>query len=286
MLLYETIIFLSYPQDEEKKPPKNYLTGNDFTIENIEKNKKSFLRQPCGLNYKKAPILIYGCSYAYGYKLKENEHIGYFLSDLAKRPVYNYGISAKGVQHALYIMQHAPKIVPDPEYIIYIFMNDQIRRMYMPCGFTNYFNFFEYKNINNNFILKKDKGLLKYLKNTFLYKSIIRETFCKGRYLKEEEKFKLFKMYLQEMNKETKNRYPNAKFILIIYDRQHDWHIVLTDKHIQEIKNMGIDVIDLSEYFGDKLLQKEYQINDDPHGHPNAKAWQMIAQKLIEIEKM
>lgn len=51
---------------------------------------------------------------------------------------------------------------------------------------------------------------------------------------------------------------------------------------INEIKQMGIDVIDLSVIFGKKLYEQDMLIKH----HPSAKAWQIITPEIIKMEKM
>ncbi|MGM9993935.1 MAG: hypothetical protein ACI37R_04310 [Candidatus Avigastranaerophilus sp.] len=55
-----------------------------------------------------------------------------------------------------------------------------------------------------------------------------------------------------------------------------------TDDMINEIKQMGIDVIDLSVIFGKKLYEQDMLIKN----HPSAKAWQIITPEIIKMEKM
>ncbi|MCR5261487.1 MAG: hypothetical protein K6C94_06575, partial [Candidatus Gastranaerophilales bacterium] len=142
-------------------PPYN-LIKEDFSVE------KAAFRQPFGLQYKKRPIVIYGCSFAYGHRLKPTESMGYVLSEKTKRPVYNYASSGTGIQHVLYFLDNTKDINNDVEYVLYLFINEHIYRMYDTCGKILCFNFMEYEQQNDKFILKKDR--LKYLKNLLSYK--------------------------------------------------------------------------------------------------------------------
>ncbi|MBQ2645288.1 hypothetical protein IJG14_06935, partial [bacterium] len=262
--------------------PDNNIKRIDFTLDKIGQKRYGFkFREPCETGYKKAPIVLYGCSYTYGDGLKENENFSYFLSKYAKRPVYNFGLSGRGMQQALYIMQNQPLIQPEPEYIFYTFLNRHIRRLYMSCVFIDVFNFFSYEYKNNQFVIKNDK--LKSIKNTMLYQSIMYHIVIP--LIKEENKYNLFITYLKEMKKVLKEKYPNAKFILILYDRKNNEYINLTNERIQEIENIGIEVIDFDEIFGDKLYQLEYQLSEMDN-HPNAKAWEMIVPEIVKREKM
>ena len=68
----------------------------------MDKYKKIF-REPVGLENKKAPILMYGCSFSYGAYLEENDRPDYILSQLTQRPVYNFLYMLK-VCYRLYIL--------------------------------------------------------------------------------------------------------------------------------------------------------------------------------------
>lgn len=70
---------------------------NSFNYE----NEKIAMRNPEGLNYKKLPIILFGCSFTYGDGLNNNQTFSYKLSHLAKRPVYNRAECGWGVQHML-----------------------------------------------------------------------------------------------------------------------------------------------------------------------------------------
>lgn len=280
VVFFDLILYISVLAQNKKYEPHNLLRYN-FTINNIQNEEILPYRTPCGLNYNKKPILIYGCSYAYGYKLKEEEHIGYLLSKLTKRPVYNFAVIAAGLQHNLYLLQNQQKIEPEPEYIIYLYIQDHIRRMYMGTNVINSYKFFEYKNKKGKF--QTEKGLVNYLKNTVIYQYIVRcFIFHK---INDDENFNLLKTYLKEMKQEINIKYPNSKFIFIIYDKKNDIALKLTKEKQKEIQDLGIKVIDLDDIFGDKLYKPEYTISETD-AHPNAKAWKLIAPQLVKIEKL
>ena len=144
---------------------EDYIERTDFSLDKIEDGEFGFsFRKPCGLEYKKQPILLYGCSFTYGDGLKDNENFSYILSKTTKRPVYNFGLSGKGMQHSLHIMQNHPKISPEPQYIIYTFLQRQIRRLYMECVFIGPFNFYSYEYKNGVFVPKESN--FNFIKNT------------------------------------------------------------------------------------------------------------------------
>ncbi|MBQ2645561.1 hypothetical protein IJG14_08340 [bacterium] len=251
----------------------------DFSMKNIDFN---ILRKPCGLQYKKSPILIYGCSFAFGNG--DTDHLGYYLSKLTKRPVYNYSIGAKGLQHSLYLLEHQKPVKPQPECIIYVYIQDQIRRMYLDAWILDYFSFYGHYLQNEKLIEKKEKfKIIKYLKNTCIYYYLKNHYFWN--HIPDKERYQLFFAYIQAMKKEIDKKYPKTKFIFIIYDIKNYNYLYLSKERVQQIKNLGIEVIILDDIFDNKLYTKEYQRSEtDPH--PNTKAWQMIAPEIVKLEKL
>ena len=54
-------------------------------------------RKPDNENFKNPPILLFGCSFAYGEYLAQNQTFSYKLSKLLNSPVYNRAIPGFGV---------------------------------------------------------------------------------------------------------------------------------------------------------------------------------------------
>jgi len=279
LILFELFAYVKNSVHTGESAPYN-LFRKDFSIENIENNKETHFRKPAGLQYSKPPVVIYGCSYAYGYHLKENQNIGILLSDLSKRPVYNYSFPSTGLQHALYLIKYTKPVQPAPDYIFYFYIQDQIRRLYVTASELSPYYYFDYKYQNGE--MTKNNGVFNLLKNLMLYYYIF-DKFIFHK-LNQEDNFNKLKLYLSAMKNELTAKYPEAKFVFVIYDKKFDLAIKFTDEKIQEIKNMGIDVIDLDKIFGDKLYDKEYRLDD--YVHPNEKAWELIAPELVKIENM
>ena len=234
-------------------------------------------RKPVGLEYTdKKPIMIYGCSFAYGYNIKNNRHPGIILSELTKRPVYNWGISGKGLQEALFIIRNQKQITPPPEFVIYIYSSDQFRRLFVVNHILSGEIFLKYKNENNKIIFENNKT--DFITNTYLYR-VLRNKYILLYFLKQKKTLKILKLFIKEIDKEIHEKYPDSKFLFIVYD-----FIQLDKEELKSMENSKFEVIYLSDLFGDLLEKPEYKIpNDD---HPNEKAWNLIWPKLIEMEKM
>lgn len=281
ILTFLILEFVCYSQEVVRV----YKAVNDFISYPLKKtnfdinNFKDIFRKPCGLQYKKAPILIYGSSYTYGYNLKEDEHPGYIMAKLAKRPVYNYALERIGFQHMLNIMQNQEPVLQAPEYVFVFYGHDLVRRMFVVASKIDDENFLNYVEKNGRMVLKKDK--FPYLKNNILYRTVMQELYFPN--LTQEQKFYKLLLFLKEMKIEMQKKYPSAKFIFVIYDRNHTEHLYITDDMIERIKKCGIEVISLDDIFGDELYGGENR-QKEIYNHPSAAAWKKIVPALIKIK--
>ena len=89
-----------------------------FDIDHFPTPENGYGVSPEGLNYKKKPIILFGCSYAYGYQLEREQTLTYKLAQNAKIPVYNRAFTGWGIQHMLYQskIEKLYEILPEPEY--------------------------------------------------------------------------------------------------------------------------------------------------------------------------
>lgn len=273
LIAMEAICYFKDTSGFKYRPAYIFRTTN-YSIESLKMN----MRHPQGLVYAKPPILIYGCSYAYGFALDEKESFGYKLSELTKRPVYNFAVSSKGLQDALFLLRNDEKVTPEPEYIFYVFINDHVRRMFVNCNKIDNVKYLTYKNVNNNLVqntdLISDKSyLLRNLENQSYY--LLKNVFKK-------QIFELVKLYFVSINNEIKKKYPNAKFVVIDYENGHENYLSLPK--IKELEKEGIEVISLSQVFNDKLKMNKYKNPKeiDPFRHPNGQAWNLITEYFAE----
>ncbi len=240
-------------------------------------------RAPEGLKYKKKPITIFGCSYAYGYKLNNEETFSYKLAHSAKRPVYNQSFTGWGIQHMLYQskLEGLYSKVPEPEYVIYVYINDHIRRLYL-ISFSSWnilaeqFNL-RYKSKNNqlveirnqNPVLNQIKRLyfVNKLQNTIVNKQIART--------KNPEKHYDFAVeHFVSAKNEMQKHWKNSKFVVLFYDS------VESDKYLRDKLEKNNFIIVVAEKLISEDLTKEEFITEDKC-HPNEKAWDLITPALI-----
>ena len=231
-------------------------------------------RKPEGLNYTKRPILLFGCSFAYGQGLEDKDTFGYKLSQFAKRPVYNYSMFGKGFQHALYVLRHnyIDKSVKNPEYAIYVFIEDQIRRIYSNVCMGDFVGQPSYA-LDGALNLYETKDYYPIYRQfyTFYYvNNLIYEKFLKHDYRRHN---RYVNAYLNQIYRELKRRYPDIKFVVLLYGGKD---------------NFGLDFYGLNEQIillnTDELVEKnlydpEYQISST-NTHPNGLAWDLVVPKL------
>lgn len=245
-------------------------------------NKMSIFRKPMGLNYNKRPVILFGCSYTYGTNLKENQTFSYKLSHQSHRPVFNRGIGGWGVQHMLYQLQNDNELdkISDPEIIVFTFFYDHIYRLYT-------YSFLPY---DSSLYLKYEQkhGKLQKVnpKYMFLYKSYFIR--CLDRTIsnlrvhnnfvnKNAEILTFTKLLFEETYKEIKNKYPDTKFVLLLYAESDNWFI--EKEQWADLESRDFIVVNTNDLTGKKLSDEQYKLFD---GHPNEKAWDIIVPAFIK----
>lgn len=240
---------------------------------------RKYLRKPVGLEYKdKKPVVLYGCSYSYGYLLDDNENFGAKLSEKTKRPVYNYSVSARGIQNMLYFLEKEEHYddFEEPEYVIYTFIDDHVRRLYTPCNSNDNIEFIEYT-LKNDKLVRKETPF-KYLHSLYIYNRF--QNFCYNKFVKNKKKTEeiLIKYFEQSRDLFVKH-YPNTKFVILLYPDVKDSY---TYSPVWErLKNEGFIILNANEVAQVDLTKEEYKLDDKVH--PNAQAWEKITDKLVNI---
>ena len=109
------------------------------------------------------PILIFGCSYAYGHVFDNTETISYVMSKYSNRPIINRAQSGWGIQHMLYQLKEDKDFVSSikspPRYIFYVLMDHggHFHRLYHTSypNITDRRYYFTYKYKNGKYIENK-----------------------------------------------------------------------------------------------------------------------------------
>lgn len=277
---------------EKKTNPEKTLLDKKSCIQKYFSLIKSFnsvykqikrenkFRKQVNVESNKKPIIIFGCSFAYGENLKENQTFSYKIAMKTKRPVYNRAMSSWSVQHMLFQLQNEIifKNNEKPEFIIYVFMSDHMRRMFVPMFFPteDYYNL-RYLKKGNTLILedinkKSLRGL--YIKNLLEETYVIR---CK---LKQPtESFDTLKLMLKESKKEAEKKYSGVKFVVLKYMNVNNYWYLNTNRW-QELEKEGFIILDTKKLTRKDLSKNEYKQKDNIH--PNEKAWDIIVPALIK----
>lgn len=274
--------------------PKYFIKLNKFKDE-YESIIKNHLRPIQNQNSKEEPILIFGCSYAYGYVFDNSETISYIMSKYSDRPIINRAISGWSIQHMLYQLRNDKQYfysLKPPKYIFYVLMDHggHFHRLF----YTNFPNilhsdyYLTYKVKNNNLTERKPFLNLYYgfAIPRHIYNKIVKNYVDKTAFIKPNKKFyDLLILHFLSINEEIQkiwgeNQIENApKFIILSFEGNNElfWK--------NKIEEEGIKVINIAELIGKKNLENQELGFFEPEiaGHPNGKLWKEVIPKLKEI---
>ena len=238
-------------------------------------------RAPEGLKFKKKkPVVLFGCSYAYGYGLEDNQTFAHKLALRAKRTVYNRSFPAWGIQHMLYQAQQ-PSLyekIPEPGYVIYVYMHDHLRRLYLysfaSWNILNEEFDIRYKDKNGElFEMKNSNPLLNQVKRLYTANSL-QHWYVQKFLLKDKERtYDLALEHFIAAKDEMQKHWKKTKFVILIYD---DFNFNPDLK--SELKQNGFIVMDISEF----AAASKFITNKNP----NEAAWNAIVPKVVKELKL
>lgn len=233
----------------------------------------------------KKPVVIFGCSFAYGEYLNDNQTFGYKLSKQTGRTVYNFAYSGWGPAHPIYLLTHEKLLneVNNLEYIIYVLID------YHPHRITSV-----------NIAPKDNECYLKYpVKNGKVqdfnpkypvwYKSYfirLAERALSQKndtWIEDEHKFKndddLQATFIEWKNLSDK-KWSNPKVVIFAYPNN-----LCSRCDFEKMKKAGITVLTPSSE-----IEKEFAENSEkytlPDGHPNEKAWDVLVPYIVKQLKL
>ena len=225
----------------------------------------------------KKPIFLMGCSFFQDIFLKNDDLAHTLMSKKTQRNVYNLGVSGGSPVETLYIIRNA-KTDPvlkqvlnnekEVEHIIYNYMHWHVASLQY-CSHPG--SCVRYKKTKDNSLVQYDNPILNLLisreiENTILFKLKAKDF---------SRDFDLFIVYMKEIKKAIEETYgKDTKFtVLVVKDSGKErW---------DEVKELGINVININELLGFNINTKEYAISDT-NDHPNKKAWGVIVPALIK----
>ena len=265
-------------------PPIPFILG-DF----------SRLEQDIDYDSSKKSIITLGCSFTYGEGIEPNETLAYKLQQATNRKVYNRGVNGWGPQFVLKDIQtskffnefmpetHDDKIV-EPEYVIYTFIPDHVRRIY-----SDYFSvidrvvFHLYDVRGNKLVRRKNEvDFTDYINLLTLVKRI---KWIKYLNTSNDKKFDRIKLYFYAMKDEINKRFPDTKFVIIIYNSQsdisHNHSVPFTTTRWNELENDGFIVLNFDTPEYNFLADHEFLSQLD-FEHPGPKAWDALVPIIVD----
>ena len=242
-----------------------------------------------------------GGSYAYGHGLKREQTFSYLLSNITKRPIYNFSncggfiwTSLDNIRYFIEINEDNINKLKNSEYVIYIYMHDHINRFLV---INIMYNFYEYLISPKTNVFVKNILKIPVFRFLFIEQKI-------NRIVNSEKNKEYINRFAQNSSKFLKNSIllsyehikeiaPKAKFIIIIYDEKmpdengnlkikYDSEVL--NSHIwQEINNeTDIEVIHTKDITG-FVFDKDYKLKKDiSDWHPNEKAWAVFTPKFAK----
>ncbi len=275
---------------KNKMPSFKYLTKPYvFHINTTElfingpANKYVKTRLPDGLEYHSVPLVVFGCSYAYGDGLNYNQTFSYKLAHILKKPVYNRAISGSSMQH-MFIQTTEEGFyqqVPKADTYIYVFMSDHYRRMLgLNFRLTDRYVYTKF-NIENGKFVPEDYSnpIINIINSSYIVRLIKAKIvqFCLNNPSFDDYFTDLAVKYFIETRKNIINHYIsedknyNPHFIVILYENNN---IRFKKLLINKLQAENIEVIETSKLTKEDLNAPEYIFSDNLH--PNEKAWALL----------
>lgn len=240
-------------------------------------------------NTQKPPILLLGCSYVKGLFLDANETLGAKLADLTKRTVYNWGILGFGPSDTFVQLTSNKNLssIRPPEYVIYVYMYNHSERLIkqQPLYFLRKANLIP----NQNYSLFDRLYMVQLIKAKNWQKYYLA--------LSIDEKFDYMKELFIAMHNIIKNKFPNSKFVILIYNETprecywcnsnnyNEYNYFVNTNRWNELEKEGIIVINTKELIHFIIDDPQYrispQIDQTINWHPSKKAWDLIAPELV-----
>ena len=224
-------------------------------------------------------IVWFGCSFAEGAGLNDNQTPCYKISELTGKSCINKAKGATGAQF-MYYQINDDKIMDDAktaDFIIYTFIWNHIQRLYnyQVNPLIDMFNL-RYKIIDGNLVDITPQ--FNPLYSSFFVKRILNKiVFEQAK--QESYNFRLFNKIMKETYNISQKRYPNSKFIFIEFPELSKKE--LPDYEVKELESYGIKVVRVKDIIGNiDIYDPKYWLPDNIH--PTEQAWDLILPIIVE----
>ncbi len=238
-------------------------------------------------NKKNESIIIFGCSYAEGTSLDNDNKPTDVFAKITTMPAYNRAWGGLGL--ATMLWQARSKDFWDgikypPKFIIHVFIPYQVDRLVSDkYGMSSLLPIYIGYNIKDNTLVENKLPFRFLLRLKFLRK-IVYGYYERKFYSPENQAliFDLIKLHYIESRKAIIEKYPNIKFIIIKHPISKE---IIRDDYIyntkrwKELEKEGFIIYDLAKDIDVDITTKEYLL---PDMHPNKKTWQVVIPKLVK----
>lgn len=231
-------------------------------------------------------VAVTGCSFAFGYGLKETETLSFFLDSALGYRGYNYGISGHGTQQTLALLQSRDLRAEMEEptgLMVHLFIDEHIKRLIgsrrlIKLWASNYPYYY----------LKGDKPVRdgsfwtgRHFVSRF-YRIISQSAFIDLfdidiPWYTSDSHLRLFAAVLKEAKKEFLIQFPKGRFVVVIGPNS-----TLAASVKSALNDADVEVIDLSELL-DKN-KRHYRIHWT-EAHPNANYYRDVAVAVSDYLK-
>ncbi len=236
-------------------------------------------------------ILFFGCSFTFGEGVKSNETLPFFTGEYAifHKP-YNYGFCGYGPQEMLAKLQDGSlrnEIKESTGVLVYTFIDEHVRRAIgsMRCvsewgaNMPYYFIAADGQLVRNGSFSSgrpKAYSLYKKLSNNPVVKNLNLDLpLCVTK-----KDIELVCKILGEARVVFKKQYENSDFYVVFYPKSRYAKLM-----IPLLEKAGVKCLDYNNIFYHSDVQAYYKKNCiiSPYDcHPNGKAYEIIAKKLVE----
>ena len=289
LILFFVFVIEAYIYNVEVKYINNSFCMPDYSFKDSIESAENFSRNFFHTEYKKPPLWIMGCSYAWGYMLEKEKSFPEKLSTYTKRPVYNWSFCGIGPTEALIRLftDKNDKFLPPrpPEYVIYVYMFNHLSR-YPSNGNLLYvlreFNIIDGKNTVFDRLFFTKAVRQRIFRNNIEYKNNHTEN---------------LKQFMQKiifaMKKEVNKRFPKTKFVILLYNDSgkdfkdghnvpdFEYEVLNSKEYWSEYEKNGFIVISTKDLTGREMdLQDRIPEDKTITPHPTEKVWDEIIPKL------
>ena len=254
------------------------------TYSSSSTNYDIFARPPVGLEYTKSPITVFGCSFAFGHYLKNNQTFSYKLSKLTQRPVYNRAVPGEAfaeMYHQVTNKEFYDTVKPCDN-VFYIIMFDHYRRLlsttFEPFEYFQSYNY-KYDKKQDKLVLTNYLPIYRFLNSSYLYRILKSKQI--STYLESpknaDELTDLAVIHLVKTKEELeKNWNKKINFIVITYQPQHVQYYDLLKKKLEQ---NGFVTTDTDILTKENLDLPKYQFAQNLH--PTEEAWELLTPLIV-----